>query len=415
MSKRNGIILILIVILIIIGALLFWYFTISNKPTINNIVVQQQTLPFGNTSSNKTSTSTGSNQTGYNNGTTATKPLGKLTQIYKTPTSGSVFFTRKNIQVVRFTDRANGNSYEFIPETNSSDATRITNTTIPKIQESIWSSNGDNLVLRYLDDNTDAIDSFAGRINVSTTTAGISGQIIGSFLPVNILQLVINPSGNKIFSFSNSQDKNGSIGIFSSLDGSNKIQSFSSPLADLNISWPKDNIITFTTKPSYENVGYLFFYNIQNNSFTKIMGDVSGMSTLTNGDANLVAYSFTQNNVPNLNVYDVKNNVRKLVQFYDLADKCVWGQNNKTMLYCAAPKNIQSSNYPDVWYQGLMSFSDNFWQINTDTGETKLLYETNNTNENIDGFNMVISADDKYIVFQNKKDLSLWLLNLNII
>jgi hypothetical protein len=413
MSKRNGIIIILIVILIIIGALLFWYFNNGNKPVVNNTVVQQQTLPFGNTSDNKNPTPTEPNQTGQTD-TSTTKSIGKLTQIYKTPTSGSVFFTRKNTQIIRFTDRANGNSYEFIPETNPNDATRITNTTIPKIQESIWSNNGSSLVLRYLDDKTDGIVSFAGKINVSTTTAGISGQMIGSFLPANIKQLVINPSGNKIFSFSNNQNKNGSIGIFSSLDGSNKIQSFSSPLADLNVFWPTDNIITFTTKPTYGKVGYLFFYNIQEDSFTKIMGDVSGMITLTNGDASLVAYSFTQNNLSNLNVYDVKNNIRKLVQFYDLADKCVWGQNNKTMLYCAAPKNIQQANYPDVWYQGLLSFSDNFWQINTDTGETKLIYETNNTNENIDGFNMVISADDKYVVFQNKNDLSLWLLNLSM-
>jgi len=412
MSKRNGIIIILVIVFIIIGALLLWYFNAGNKPIVTNPVDQQQTLPFGNTSGNKITTTTEKNQTGFIS--TTTKPLGKLTQIYKTPTSGSVFFTRKNTQVIRFTDRANGNSYEFIPETNPSDATRITNTTIPKIQESIWSNNGDNLVLRYLNDNTDEIVSFVGKINVSTTTIGISGQIIGSFLQTNIKQLVINPSGNKIFSFLNNPNGNGSIGIFSSIDGSNKVQSFDSPITDFNISWPKDNIITFTTKPTYEKVGYLFFYNIQNSSFTKIIGDMPGMTDITNGDASMVAYSFNQNNLPNLNIYDVKNNIIKPIQFYNLADKCIWGKNNKVMLYCSAPKNIQPANYPDVWYQGLVSFSDNLWQINTETGETKLLYETNNTNENIDGFNMVISSDDKYIVFQNKDDLSLWLLNLNI-
>lgn len=414
MSKRNGIIIILVVIFIIIGGLLLWYFNTGNNPAVKNTITQEQTLPFGNTSTNKISTSTTvGNQTGQT-GTTATVALGKLTQIYKTPTSGSVFFTRNNTQVLRFIDRANGNAYEFIPETNLTDPSRITNTTIPKIQESIWSSNGNNLVLRYLDDNTDAIVSFTAKTNLSTTTTGISGQMIGSFLQSNIKQLAINPSGNKIFSLLNDVNGNRSIGIFSSLDGSNKVQSFSSPLSDLNISWPKDNIITFATKPTYEKPGYLFFYNTQNNSFTKIIGGAAGMTTLTNGDASLVAYSFTQNNLPNLNVFDVKNNVRKTVQFYDLADKCVWGQNNKTMLYCSAPKNIQPGNYPDIWYQGLISFSDNLWQINTETGETKLLYETNNTNENIDGYNMVISADDKYIAFQNKNDLSLWLLNLNI-
>ena len=127
----------------------------------------------------------------------------------------------------------------------------------------------------------------------------------------------------------------------------------------------------------------------------------------------MVAYSYTQNSLPLVRVYDVKNDKDMGVQFYDLADKCVWGQNDKSMLYCAVPKNIQSANYPDVWYQGLLSFSDNFWQIDTQTGTTKLLYTTNNSNENIDAFNMTVSPDDKYIVFENKDDLSLWLLNLN--
>ena len=178
------------------------------------------------------------------------KTLAKLTQIYRTPTSGSVFFNRGNTQVIRFTDRANGNSYEFIPETNPSEANRITNTTIPKIQEAIWSKNGNDVVLRYMDDNTDNIVSFAGKIKVSTSSAGISGQMLGSFLQPNIKQLVTNPSSDKLFSLIDSIDGSGSIGIFSSLDGSNKRQNFISPLSQFNISWPKDNIIAFTTKSS---------------------------------------------------------------------------------------------------------------------------------------------------------------------
>jgi len=413
MSRRNSIIIILAVLFIIIIALLFWYFYNGTTPSTIPVTVNQgQTLPFGNNSGNKATTTTSTNPVGQTG--TTTKAIGKLTQIYKTPTSGSVFFMRGNNDVLRFTDRANGNTYEYIPQTNPDAPTRITNTTIPKIQESVWASGENNLVLRYMDDNTDGIVSFAGKINTSTTTVGVVGQIIGAFLPASIQQLAINPSGNQIFSLLNTTDNSGSIGVSSSLDGANKKQIFSSPLSALNVSWPKDNILTFTTKPTYDRYGDLFFYNIQTNAFTKIIGNMSGMSTLTNGDASLVAFSHNQNSLPVLNVFDVKNNNSKTVQFYDLADKCVWGQNNKNMLYCSAPKNVQSANYPDVWYQGLASFADNFWQIDTQTGATKLLYSTNNTNENIDGMDMTISQDDKYIVIQNKNDLSLWLLNLNI-
>ncbi len=413
MSKKNSIILILVVVLFMIGWLLFSYFSSSN--TTNTTTQTTQDL-FGNTTVDKdTNTNTKKPITIQN--TETTKNLNKLIQLYRNPTSGSVFFTNKNNQnVLRFVDRAVGNIYEYIPETQTGEVTRVTNTTIPKIQESVWSNSGDNLVLRYLNDDTDNIVSFSSKIVVSTSSPSSTeyfGAIVGSFLTTNMKQLVINPKGDKIFGLVDKSDKSGSFGFTTNLNNGGKKVIFDSPISYWNVSWPKENIITFTTKPNFRDMGLLYFFNTQTNSMDRILGNITGFSTLTNRDANLVAYSYSTNNSLSLDIYDVINKISKNIKVATLADKCVWGSSNDKILYCAVPKFIMSDNYPDSWYQGLESFSDNIWKIDSDTGVMTEIYQVGtNENADIDAFDLKISLDDKYLTFSDKNDLSLWLLEL---
>jgi len=179
-----------------------------------------------------------------------------------------------------------------------------------------------------------------------------------------------------------------------------------------NISWPKENIITFTTKPNYTDPGLLYFFNTQTYSMNRVLGNIVGLSTLVNKDANLVAYSYNINNSFYLDIYDVISKISKNIKFKTLADKCVWGNNNTKILYCAIPKTITPDNYPDTWYQGLESFSDDIWKIDTETGGVSYLAGSDESGVDMDMFDLKISLDDKYIAFSNKKDLSLWLLQI---
>ena len=414
MSKKNSILLILAIVIVIIGSLLFFYFSPNNTDQ-NTTDITQTTNPFGNTSQNKTFNTNTQTTIEDNQTTGATENLERLIQLYKNPTSGSVFFVNKNNQsVLRFVDRAVGNIYEYAPDTQTGEVQRITNTTIPKIQEAVWSKSGNDLVLRYLDNNTDNISSFSGKITAGSSSINSFGEIIGQFLSSNIKQLAINPSGNKIFELIEKSDKSGTYGFTTNLDGSGKKIIFDSPISYWNVSWVKENVITFTTKPNYRDVGLLYFFNPQTYSMNRILGNITGMSTITNKDASLVAYSYNTNNSFFLDVYDVVNKISKNLQIATLADKCVWGNTNTKILYCAIPQTITTDDYPDSWYQGLMSFSDNIWKIDTNTGATEELYQIgSNENANIDVFDLKISTDDQYLVFSNKTDLSLWLLKLS--
>jgi hypothetical protein len=414
MSRRNSIIIIAIVGLLIIGGLIFMFSNSANKNALQNATSTGNL--FGNTPGNKVPGSTNiqtNNPSGNNQPANTKANLAELIQLYKNPTSGSVFFVNKGAQnVLRFVDRANGNVYEYIPITQTGIATRITNTTIPKIQEVVWSNTGNSLIYRYLDDTTNAITSFSANIKTSTSSDSL-GNVTGSFLASNIKQLATNLTGNKLFGLVDKSDRSGTLGFTANTDGSGKKTVLDSPISYWNISWPKDNVITLTTKPNGSSNGLLFFFNPSTYSMDRILGNFPGMSTVTNNTASLVAYSYTIPNSFSLDVYDVANKISKGLKISTFADKCVWGNSNPRILYCAIPQAIFADTYPDAWYQGTKSFNDNIWKIDIDTGVTTEIYKTSSSaNENIDGYNFEISADDQYLSFMNKNDLSLWLLKI---
>ena len=412
MSRKNSIIIIAAVLLLILGGLFFFYSRSTNTNAGSQASTTTSTVnPFGNNSTNKTSGNANGGNTASGQTNTANKNTAKLLLLYANPTSGSVFFANKSNQsVFQFVDRANGNVYQYLPQSQSGQPIRLTNTTIPKVEEVAWSPTGNSLVYRYLDSNMNTIDSFSSTIT-GTSTGGSLEQVIGSFLTINLVQLVVNSNGSKIFRLVEKSDGSGTYGIMSDFDGTNKKQILSSPISFWNISWPTNAIITFTTKPTYKDYGYLYFFNPQTYSFERVLGNVIGLSTLTNSDGSLVAYSESQNDTFGLNVYNVKNKTTENIALSTLADKCVWSTKNTSILYCAVPQTIPPDTYPDAWYQGTESFEDNIWMIDTNTGATTEIYQTGvNESANIDATDLTISPDDKYLSFSNKNDLSVWLL-----
>ncbi len=416
MSKRNLIIAIITGGTLLIIIVLVVIFSGSNNDNGNG-TTGSTTSPFGNSSGNKSvklGTNTGTSG-GQINTDSNVQNISYLKQIYTNPTSGSVFFTNKDkIDILRFIDRATGNTYEYIPEASTSVPIRITNTTIPKIEEAIWSPKGDTVVLRYLNNDSDDISTFSGKLKLISSTSSTPGEITGTFLASNINQLAIDPLGSKVFEFFEKKDGSGSYGITALFDGTSKKQIFDSPISLFNISWPKENIITFTTKSSSQYGGFMFFFNTDSKTMTKTLSDINGLGTLTNSDASLVAYSSSEKNSFILDIYDVKNKVSKNLTIPTLVDKCVWGIKDNKILYCAVPNTINPDAYPDSWYQGLESFSDDIWEIDTRNNITTILYQIGlHENANIDTINPKISIDDSYMEFSNKNDLSVWILNLS--
>ena len=69
----------------------------------------------------------------------------------------------------------------------------------------------------------------------------------------------------------------------------------------------------------------------------------------------------------------------------------------------------QNNTFPDSWYQGVVSFDDRFILYNLTDLSTRILNETQTP---LDVIDPIVGPEDFYLVFINKKDLTLWSLNL---
>jgi len=94
-------------------------------------------------------------------------------------------------------------------------------------------------------------------------------------------------------------------------------------------------------------------------------------------------------------------------------EKCAWSEISPDVLFCAVPKNSVQGEYPDLWYQGVASFADAIWKINTKTGETTMLSNLDEEkNGKIDVINPFLDKNEQFIFFTNKNDSKLWSLKL---
>jgi hypothetical protein len=140
-------------------------------------------------------------------------------------------------------------------------------------------------------------------------------------------------------------------------------------------------------------------------NFSRVLGPINGLTTLTSPNGKLTLYGDD-----NLSLYLYHNDTKTsdLLGIKTLPEKCVWGSGND-VIYCAVPKTI-SGTYPDDWYQGTISFSDQFWKIDAKTENTTLLFDpsTITGGEEADGIKLATDTGENYLFFVNKKDSYLW-------
>ncbi|MES2416358.1 MAG: hypothetical protein V4504_01525 [Patescibacteria group bacterium] len=312
------------------------------------------------------------------------------------------------VPTLRYVDKVTGNIYQST--ISDLDERKFTDTIIPQIYEAFFGNNSRQSILRYLK-NGKNIQSFIGILPEDILGADTTGDtgLKGTFLPENITDLSISPDGLKMFYLFNVN--NSAVGIISNTNGDKKNQIFNSSFTEWLSSWSNNKTVTLTTKPGFNVPGYLYSIDVDKKDFKKIMGGINGLTTLTNTINTKVLYSASITGSVNLNIYHIDTNATDALSAKTLPEKCVWSQSD--YIYCAVPKYIENTEYPDAWYQGLVSFSDEIWRIDTiNNTATKIADPVAITGEEVDGIKLGLSNDENYLFFINKKDSYLWELNL---
>jgi hypothetical protein len=309
---------------------------------------------------------------------------------------------------IRYTETSTGHTNEtyldFI------DIEKITTVTIPKIVESYFAGkSATRAILRYAEGGD--IETFTGAIPlIPTTTDGKPDTTFkGAYLPTNIISMNVSPDKEKIFTIEKNSD--GAIGSISLPDGTKRNQVFSLAFSEWTSEWPNARYVTLTTKPSARVPGFTYTIDTTTKVMKKVLGNVLGLTTLTSPDMKTILFSRSAANTINANLYTVSSkSVVPLPGATTLPEKCVW--QSSTILYCAVPSYIPAGEYPEAWYQGMVTFIDQIYKIDTVSFTSTVIANPSTFGASIDAVNLYVNPANTFLIFINKKDGSLWSLDL---
>ena len=430
MNRKTAIIIIIAVILVGAAVLLWIFFPSSIKiPFLggnSDSGGPKDLFPFGDGNTNtRQGDTTGNNQTGTTTPLSDNAPIPVLREISQVPIGGAtvVHDSENEITYIRFLERSTGHIFETTTDKNN--AVRITNTTIPRVQNVAWNRSGNAAILQYEGDTYEGADpnsiiSFYGVVvgtgsstdKISTPPAETSFD--GIFLPGNITNIATSPDKKHVFTLET--DESGVIGFVSNFDGSGKKEVFSSPLTEWQVEWPQEKTLTLVSNASTKVAGFVYSIDVSSGKMTGLLSQKKGLVALVNPTATAVLYSEqVRGRGTVLHVYTIATNDDIELPIATFAEKCAWGTVNKDMVYCGVPKTLISVNEPDEWYQGITSYSDGIWSINSTTGAVDLIIDLEAVaGKGIDVSSPFLDEKEGYLFFTNKNDLHLWSLKIGI-
>lgn len=404
MSQKKFFIIITVVLLILIVGLIGYYFVITSggSSTTSPTSVFKQFFPFGQNTSSATSTQTQqTEQTPSQNQSYALK----LRKIWSDPVAGAGILDTKAGTTVRHVEVATGYVYEtelFSPNQN-----RISNVTMPLIYNAVWGNGNKSFIAQYLKGDNQSISTYSMSIKYGATTTekAISGNaLVSGISSVSVL-------GNNMFYLQISGT--GSKGFIGAMDGQKMKQIWSSPLKEFIPQLVNSATVALTTKPYPYVSGFLYTANTSTGSVKKILGDVPGLSDLVSPDASEVLY-LSQTDSAQMFLYNTKDHSSAALTPATFPEKCVWSKKISTVLYCAVPRENLDGGSLTSWYMGTVSFTDDIWKYDLKQNTSAIVGNlSDESGESIDVIKPLLSDGEQYIVFINKRDGSLWSLDLS--
>ena len=304
----------------------------------------------------------------------------KLWKLTNSPIAGFVVLQRSASTTVRYADRATGHVFDIsLPKVVKN---RVNNNTLPKIYKAVFRSDGNAVIYQSLGEDLETIESLS--INLASTTTPARA------LSNNIESLTAG-TGDLIYYII----KDSSKIVSSNFAGGNTRELFSSAFNNWRISPP-----LIYTKPNANIGGYLYSLS----PLRKVAGPLNGLTAVSG--SNKILYSYFEGGVLKLNASGVD------VLPAALAEKCIWSRKNLQTFYCGTSTGGVSAVDLNKWYLGETSFSDYIWSFNTNTEAAKLIFEPTDFGVSLDVISPALSSDEKYLVFMNKSDLTLWAVGL---
>ncbi|MEK7622189.1 MAG: hypothetical protein AAB415_03340 [Patescibacteria group bacterium] len=333
-----------------------------------------------------------------------------LTKLSPTPVSGAVLLFRTSSTTpatIIYLEEATGNL--FRTESDGRNNQKLTENSLPRVARAWWGrsrlakSDTLTLIAQYLD-HQEAVVTLRGTYNLLATS---SAELLGNAIPgVAAHGLAIAPAGDRFFALTNTPTGvNGAITETST----GKVRTiFTSHFKNWTVSWPAPAIITLMPRAAAGVSGTLYFLNPTSGVLTRVLAGELGLTTLVNPAGTKVLYA---RGLSALQIYSPRDNKTTSLTIDTFPEKCVWAKDNVT-IYCAVPNDPAEAQYPDQWWSGEVSFNDSFWQVNTDTGEAKIVFANNSAgaNRRLDAINLILDETGERLIFTDRSTGELWSL-----
>ncbi len=305
---------------------------------------------------------------------------------------------------IRFVERETGHINDISLETG--EERRVTNTTIPAIQEAFWGENGSSVALRFLADDNETVETYLAYLK--TTLRPEPYDLDGVFFPQNIASISLSPSEPEAFYMT--MTPNQALGKTSSVANHDQKTVFTSPLREWVSSWETPGEVFITSKPSVTAIGISYALE-SDGGVTQIVSGY-GLTVLPSPSGKRLLYTTASPNLFRSFILTRATQETEALSVRTLPEKCVWRDDDS--LVCAVPNTIPP-NTPDTWYQGRVSFNDSLWTIDVANERYDFLYapEETDANQTMDMINLDLSDDGTILSLINKKDLRGWVADVS--
>ncbi len=318
--------------------------------------------------------------------------LGAVAVALPSQAEGSDPYARGETEI-RYIERASGNVYAY--RFHERTLERISNRTLPGVQEAAWLSDGSLAFARFLSATTD------GDERIETYALPATGEG-GYFLDRGLGQVSVSGTTTLMTLLPTTQ---GSIATLANTDGTNARTLFSSSLSALTVHL-SDGPFIVATKPSVHLDGYAFTVGT-GGSFSRILGPYRGLSVLPSPSGNLVLFTYIENRALRMGLLDRRDGTIESIPLATLAEKCVWA-NGEEAIYCGVPKT-PSGTLPDDWHQGAVTFADRLWMVDLTANVANYLLDiSGRVDSPVDMVGLSVDGRNDVLVFKNRADGSLW-------
>jgi hypothetical protein len=203
----------------------------------------------------------------------------------------------------------------------------------------------------------------------------------------------------------------GSEVLFGRYSTGTPVSAFESPLSDWIVHFA-GQALALQTKANVDATGY-FFEVGPGGTLDKVIDGRQALTVSVNPTGTRALFSETVDNDLRLWSKNLETGEERLLELRGLPEKCAWSPVAPSTAFCGAPDFYVRGEYPTNWYQGRFAFDDNIWRFDVDMENYELLHDTRTNDETFDVWKPLVTPDGEHLLFSNKRDLTLWALEVD--